>query len=438
MAVKEIIIKVSNNYIYLNPEFAIAISQTNLPVGNMTFRSHKDIYWGAEMLKYDKLTNCLSIRISDFNKRDADVFRAQKPKRVVRRLRFDKLDWQRLEPQLTSYKKKGLQEIIYNADKEPITAEETTSLYSVKKSEVKNDVDVKLDSQLFSPTGTGEIKVNETIPFSELNFRLGYASFEIYIPEMFANLEFKINNDHLLAEFDTIKMWFAKKLGLDKIEVSIKVKLRGDEVVEKSAWSRDIQRITPELIEGVKYQRTLALPSMPGMDDRDKSLFSADELFDQIESKDAEGNTFHQSEEDVLNLLIDQNEVRNKKHLAYLAQQKQSSNYKLRYTSSPNFGFLFLIEGEVNNHFVWELLNSNATYIWSIAKDEDEINRQFKRVEKTIALIREHGRRHYKQAYRNNHLDDNLIFRAIDHSSINSNFLDDFPKWKNRLNEQLT
>jgi len=101
------------------------------------------------------------------------------------------------------------------------------------------------------------------------------------------------------------------------------------------------------------------------------------------------------------------------RQLAYLAGTKQSQNHKLRYTLNPNFGFLFLIEGAKNKHFVWELLNSHATYIWSIDKSVKEIKLQFKRVESIINMIRTSGRGNYKRAFRNNHQDNDLVFRVI-------------------------
>lgn len=156
-----------------------------------------------------------------------------------------------------------------------------------------------------------------------------------------------------------------------------------------------------------------------------------------MDSDDIEGNVFNQTEKDILNFFLEKKGVRNKKQLAYLSGKKQSENHKLRYTLNPNFGFLFLVEGEKNNHFIWELLNSNATYIWSIEKSEREVELQFKRIEDIVNTVRTSGRENYKSAYRNNHQDNDLVFRVISHENIDSNLIDEFPKWKNKLNEQL-
>jgi len=121
-----------------------------------------------------------------------------------------------------------------------------------------------------------------------------------------------------------------------------------------------------------------------------------------------------------------------------LSGKKQTENHKLRYTLNPNFGFLFLVEGAENNQFVWELLNSHATYIWSIDKQQAEIELQFKRIESIVTTVRTSGRENYKRGYKNNHQDNDLVFRVIHHEDIASDLVDAFPKWKSKLNEQLT
>ena len=83
---------------------------------------------------------------------------------------------------------------------------------------------------------------------------------------------------------------------------------------------------------------------------------------------------FIQNENDVLNLLVEKGKIRNWRNLEYLSADKQSENYKFKFTLHPEFGFLFLVEGEKYLHFIWELRNSNATYLWSIEKSEEDID----------------------------------------------------------------
>lgn len=276
------------------------------------------------------------------------------------------------------------------------------------------------------------------VNFNDAHFMLGYVAFKKHIKKIDKNVDFKITNDHILAEFDNIKYWFSKKLKTKRFYVKANITLIDNQVNEINATSKEIDLITPELIDSIKYLRTLELTKAPKESGVDKSLFTAGDIFSQIDTEDIEGNVFKQSEQDILNFLIEKSNVRNKKELAYLSGKKQSENHSIRYTLHPNFGFLFLVEGLDNYHFVWELLNSHATYIWTIDKSEQDIKRQFKRIESIVNTIRTNGREKYKSAYKNTHQDNDLVFRVINHKDIGSDLVDEFPNWKNKLNEQLS
>ena len=164
-----------------------------------------------------------------------------------------------------------------------------------------------------------------------------------------------------------------------------------------------------------------------------KSLFSANEIFKQIDTADSEGNVFYQDENNVLSILLEKGNIRNKKNLDYLSGVKQSEKHKIRFTLHPDFGFLFLVEGETYNHFIWELRNSNATYLWSVEKSEKDIDGQFKRIEQTINTVKSLKRERYKQEYKSGLVDNDLKFYSIDHEKISTAEEEGFAKWKERL-----
>ncbi len=434
MEQKEIIIKICNDRILLNPQLSIPIHQTNIPKPYLHFKTHGEIFWKVEMLAYKVDDKCLKVKVKEYNTSDIAKFDNQKPKKEVEQLLFEKFDWVKLEPILTSYQKIKLHEILFNIDTNPYSRGDNAT---PKRG--------NFDFGIFPTSTQHEPKPSTTtitedfwVHFTDTHFMLGYVTFKKHIKKLGKELDFKIPNEHILAEFDNIKFWFAKKLQTKKIKVIATIFLTDDQANETTATSKHIDLISPELIDSVKYQRTLALTKEPKIMSPDKSLFTADDIFAQFETEDIEGNVFNQSEEDILNFFLEKGNVRNKKQLAYLAGKKQSENQKLRYTLNPNFGFLFLVEGVENNHFIWELLNSHATYIWSIDKTDKESELQFKRIESIVNTVRTSGRESYKQAYRNNHQDNDLVFRAIYHKGIDSNFVDDFPEWKSKLNEQLT
>lgn len=433
---KELTIKVSNDRIYFNPQLSIPIRQTNIPKEHLTFRSHEDIFWKVEMLEYKSEDKCLKVKVKDYNTTDISKFDHQQQKKVVDQLLFEKFDWMRLEPILSAYKKIKLHEVLFNIDADPFSRGDFP-LPKVDKADYNYaSIRVLTAEEIKSEAVT--IAEDFWIYFTEAHFMLGYLTFKKHINRLGKELDFKIVNEHILAEFDNIKFWFAKKLKSRKFKVSAVITLTAGVVTETIATSKHIDQITPELIDSVKYQRTFALTNEPKVTSPDKSLFTAEEIFTQIDTEDLEGNVFNQTEEDILNFFLEKSGVRNRKQLAYLAGKKQAENHKLRYTLNPNFGFLFFVEGIENNHFVWELLNSHATYIWSMEKQQKDIELQFKRIESIVNTVRTSGREQYKRAYRNNHQDNDLVFRVIYHKNIASNLVDDFPLWKSKLNEQLT
>jgi hypothetical protein len=432
----ELTIKVCNDRIFFNPRLFIPIQQTNIPKKHLTFRSHKAIYWKVEMLEYKSTDKSLKVKVKDYSTSDISKFDQQQPKKDVNQLLFEKFDWGKLEPTLISYQKVKLHEILFNIDASPFSKGDFPTTKIPKSEFAVNPPSVVADQEMEPKV----VKVTEDfwIQFTDAYFMLGYVTFKRRIKKIGKELDFKIPNEHILAEFENIKFWFAKKLKTKKFKAIVAVTLKGDEITETFATSKHIDQITPELIDSVKYQRTFALTKEPRVVNPDKSLFTAEEIFTQIDTEDIEGNVFKQSEEDILNFFLEKSDIRNKKQLAYLAGKKQTEKYKLRYTLNPNFGFLFIVEGVENNHFVWELLNSHATYIWSIEKQQTEIELQLKRVESIVNTVRTSGRENYKRAYRNNHQDNDLVFRVIHHEDIASDLVDAFPKWKNKLNEQLT
>lgn len=435
---KEIIIKVDNSRIYFNPELFIPIQQTNIPVKHMTLRSREDIFWKVEMFNYKEINKCLKVIVKDYNTSDIENFDKQNPNKPIKELLFEKFDWQKLQPLLTYYKKSELTEHLFNIDYDSfLNNEEQLHLPFKTASVLADNLTSTSDLEFEQKPNSHSISEDFWVQFTDAHFILGYVTFKKQVKAINKELDFRIPNENILAEFDNIKSWFAKRLKTKKFKVTASITLTDNEVTETKASSKHIEQITPEFIDSVKHQRTLALTKEPRVSNSKKHLFTAEEIFTQIDTEDSEGNVFNQSEQDILNFFLRECNIRNKKQLAYLAGAKQSTNYKLLYTLKPNFGFLFLIEGVGNHHFVWELLNSNATYIWSIKKNIN-IELQFKTIETILNTIRVSGRANYKMVYKNSHTEYDPVFEIIRHENIGSKSVDDFPKWKSELNKYLT
>lgn len=433
---KELIIKIDNHGVHLSPQLFITIQHTNIPIEYCKFRSHVDIFWKVELLHYNSDTKCWKMKVIDYFANDIGNFEKQKSTKEVERITFEKLDWLKFERHLSSYQEIKLHNILYNHDADRFSKEELTRMISPVEKQAQNNKTI-FDLIKREPL----IKTHDVeffVYFSDAYFIPGYVTFSKNIKGVNAKIDFKIKNDYILAEFENIKSWFVKKLKTKKIKVNAIITTTDGKVTEVVATSPQIKMIDAVLIDSIKYQRTISLTKPPKVSKIDKSLYTAEEIFGEMETENIEKNVFNQNEQDIFNFVLSHNNTRNRKQLKYLSESKQSEKSKLRFTLHPNFGFLFFIEGKEKNHFVWELLNSHATYIWSIDKFEKEIESQYKRIEDSINTIRNCGREQYKRAYRENHHDNDLVFHVIDHDNITSDIVDGFVIWQHKLNEKTT
>lgn len=443
MSKRTIIIKIAKDRVFFNPVFSVPFSQTNIPYQHLSFRTHSEIYWTAEMLEYNNGDQSLKVKIADYFPVNHSGFSTQTPKKEVSRLLFEKFDWPKLETFLTSYQRIKLLEILDNLDENPFAFNpedefvEFEHLINTSPAFPKEVKQPELVQPQIKKSITETYTENFRVDFADAVFNFGYVSFK-KIPDCTGReTDFKIINEHIIPEFDNIKFWFARKLKTRNFKVIATITLTDGKLEKATAVSPQINRINPQMIDSIKFQRTMALTSPPRIELPDKSLFTADDIFGCFDDEGSRLNAFNQSEDDILQLLIENTNIRNRQQLAYLAGKKQSEKYKLRYTLNPHFGFLFFVEGNACNHFVWELLNSHATYIWSIEKATSGIESQYKVIEEIINTIRVAGRDKYRQAYRGQHTLEDIDFHFIEHENIASKLIDSFPKWKQRLEELL-
>jgi len=436
---KEILLKITNERIYLNPTLSIPIHQTTLPSNEyLKFVSRRDIFWKVEQLDYEPVQKCLIVQIIDYDSQDISLFENQKPKKVIERIDFGKYNWSKLEPILQNYQLSKFSNDLENYTIEPSFYEAALS------NQNENSSSLNIQNKIYQheekeDDGFRVYTEQVKISFKDAFFMLGCVSFKIRIKRLLKEFELTIPNEYILAEFENIKTWFGKKFKDGKFIVKLIYRLNDrHELIEIIHSSPDIDEINPELIDSIKFKRTFALFSSEPFDKSNKKiLFTSDNIFDQFDSNKPEGNVFNQSDKDLLNLFTQKKVCRNRKQLEYLSGNLQSLKHKLRYTLKPHFGFLFLVEGLKYNHFVWELLNSNATYIWSLDKSDFDIEIQFKHIENEIFIIREEGRKPYKNALKNNQYDNDLIFKLITHEDIDSKTDDSFLVWEKKVKEQL-
>lgn len=124
MAQKEIIIKVCNENISFNPLLSIPIQHTNIPKPHLSFTTRGDIFWKVEMVEYLADDKCLKVKVNDYNTKDISAFSNQSPKKEVLQLLFERFDWEKLEPILTTYQRIKLEEALFNIEAKPFSKSE--------------------------------------------------------------------------------------------------------------------------------------------------------------------------------------------------------------------------------------------------------------------------------------------------------------------------
>lgn len=442
------LIKITDNQIFLTPEMRISLASTSLKGIDIKFKTVQDIYLEIEIVGYNNTNRSIEVLVVDYKPKNIEKFKTQIAKSKVSYIKFKPLLWEQIEPHLTSYVKDRLIRegiVIYNNN---LNSSEST------KSTIQNlSIFRRNLSEPSSSTTTISNHYNQHIPreplietvtetakiyFNDADFNLGFVAFAYNSKELGQQFNLKIENHFILEEFNAVKSYFPKAFGGKKqFSINIIFTLRDKIVTDIVTTSLEIDGINETIIDSIKRERIAKLTTTPILKQIDKSLFTSDEIFDNFDDNLKDGNIFNQSEEDILNFLIEIKQVRNAKHLQYLSGSKHSTKQKLRFTLKPLFGFLFFIEGDTKNHFCWELLESHATYLWSFDKIESDIKFQYKRIEETINIIKDMGREAYKNAFRSHTIDHDLDFCTIEHSNINSGLKESFVEWQYRLKERL-
>ncbi|MBK9256066.1 MAG: hypothetical protein IPM42_11295 [Saprospiraceae bacterium] len=400
---KSIILCITNTGIRLNDQLNIPIENTNLPYGEFRFTEGRDIYWEAEMISYSKTDANLTIRIINYRPAYLDHFLNQKPKAAVLRLTFTDIYWPAFNADLSFYKKTSFLNLL--SETMPVT----------------NQTNEKLI----------HLKVNAS--FNKVRFGMGFITFDQKLPWLDHTVEIKINNSHILPEFEYIKSYFPNHFNSCTFEVLLVIHKEGKSVNRIIAASKEIEMIKDVAIDTIKFIRLEKLKKPPRfIHEVDKSLFTAPDLFEPFDRNMLGTNPMSQQE--LFDHIMKTDDIRNKKQLEYLAGNLQSESEKLHFTLTPKIGFLFTIKGDKMVHYIWEMLNTNATYIWSFDPVIWLKNRQLEKIEEVISYIRNHGRDSY---LRNVSSKDDILFRRVLHKSAGSQFTDHFPKWKHTVNESI-
>ncbi|WP_116108941.1 hypothetical protein [Lewinella sp. IMCC34191] len=388
---------------------AVPWSQTNLGAGTFRLREREEFYWAIEMTAYDRNTKTLYARVSDFEA-DPEDFQPDRPARApVARIEFAPLERAAFCSQL-SY---------YEAGRLPLTAvtDEQPTLPPVT-----------IGGPVEAPNRVAGRSLRFTVPIDQLTFGDGYVA-GTYASAELPDLPFRIPNAAIVKEFDAIRPYFARALRRTTAVVTAELRFdRGGEPRLARVASAEVARIDERLIEVL---RARTLRQFIRQDDPDKRLFTPEDLWERSADDDPVHALLPPPGRELLEEILRDGSVRNARQLTYLVDRHERGQ-KLRFVLSPNFGFFFVIRGEGMHHFVLELLDSHATYVWSIPREAGTLTDHFALVRQEVEQLNATGRQAYRRA---NTFD--YTFWSVRHEQVGSDFVDGFPRWRARLEEGL-
>lgn len=262
------------------------------------------------------------------------------------------------------------------------------------------------------------------VPIKDTQFKLGGVTFYKRLNGYKKIVEFRIDNPHIKEEFDAIKNYFANILDTKKIQVTATIDLEDDEIVSVKASSTEIDKINIGLIEDIKFRYLKAMISRKVANEKADSLLTIDEYFEAFSKENLNTHVFYDNEQELINDLSRISNAKHYNHLRYLSSKHLHEKLKLRLIHTP-LSFLFLIEGNKGNYFVWETLSTEeATYIWKIYDNSIDFANELQKIETIIRGIKEAGKKTYI-----NSKDDK--FYRINHEY--SDIVNGFTKWKSEL-----
>lgn len=262
------------------------------------------------------------------------------------------------------------------------------------------------------------------IHINQLDFRYGAIAFDYRIDKMNTVIEFEIENDEIRPEFDVLKPYFSKTLKSAHIEATVYAEFENGLIVSQNANSADLSKINREIIESVKFRFI-----EQSFSSNQNEIGKDDNLLDLSQIQQTGPNKqLYDSEEQFLESLLKNENVKHYKHLRYLSSKHERTILKLRFILNP-FSFVFLLSGEKQYHLILETLDTEeATYIWHFEKNRHLLQQKLLAINEDLNIIRNDGR----QAFIKKH-PANFSRIVHDYSEERKGFV----IWKDHLEERL-
>lgn len=265
-----------------------------------------------------------------------------------------------------------------------------------------------------------------SIPIKHVAFHSGKVTFEKKIQQLGKLISFEIANENIIEEYDAIKNYFASVLKTKKIQVVPTIVTTDGKITSINATSNEIEKINQSFIEEVKFEfvKTARRSELSG----DKQLFTMEEYLETFSSDEFKAQEFFKDEYDFFENLLEKSETKHYKHLRFLSSKHKADIQKLRFVHKP-FSFVFLLSGIDTFHVVWETLDTQeATYVWTVDKEEKDFKKVFAQTEKIINQIIKDGKNEYISR---NEANFNRVFH--DYTDLQNGFRN----WKEEIEQVI-
>jgi hypothetical protein len=258
---------------------------------------------------------------------------------------------------------------------------------------------------------------NFVVRFSKAVIIDGGITCRIYIKETGGEVEFTIINPYLRKEHETIKEYICKRLGKKTFVIATVIRELGWTITSTEATSADIATIDERFFQQLTIQRVKAnLGALP--------------ISQTLHDLSAMPGPFPVTLDDVIRIVTNDHQHRNSYALDCLAK-KHDLHQPVYMTAKPRFGFLFYISDARAHHYIWELLDSHATYVWSFGKPAYTIASALMLTEQKIRKILAEGRIPYKREAKQVAASEQFLI--IEHHILESLGTLDVLRWKNEL-----
>lgn len=258
------------------------------------------------------------------------------------------------------------------------------------------------------------------LPIKDIILQDEKASFQYFFDPLIKERTFEIANSHIKKEFDAIKNYFAKALGLKRFEFHVKLILVDGVVVDSYVTSPHIDLINENLLEQVaenyiEHEIILGNEEVTALEDK---LSVVNAILSDEENKDANW---------LLEKIFSKSQTKHYIHLRYLSSKQKADDFKLSITGKP-LSFIFLLESKGNYFLIWETYNTDeATYLWKIeGNNAEDILSETEDIIEKIKWLRKGNKLAYINSKPKN-------FKRLEHEYVGADF--GFKKWQMQLIE---